>query len=276
MGDKQACFQRKVDMIEYVKGFLNQYNEKNSSNTPPGSEGNIAPTILFNEGWMVRVLVAVSIEYRINLEHVSFSDNPCWFSEGLLPSPFLSDKVQRGCGESHTHADMIIGDIKFDQKFECPKGGEVSLEKSAQTFGVIEAKMNSPLSMGTTNAPNYCQTSRNVACIAHMTKDIPTCKHTFFGVVAPECKIESIRPLVEKEFMTQQIAERFEKCVFRKEEPYEAILAQVRKCASFTISYEEWIEKFKAFSSIHDALDTFRKNCYRFNRIRVEPEDQKR
>ncbi len=60
---------------------------------------------------------------------------------------------------------------------------------------VTEAKLGSPLSAGTKNAPDYDQAARNVACMAHMLElarvDVATVARLGFYVIAPERQIKA-------------------------------------------------------------------------------------
>jgi hypothetical protein len=69
---------------------------------------NMSPTLLYNEGWMIRVLVAASIEKGLNFSEISFSEIDHWYSEGLLSSPFLPQIRKDVLAEGYTHADMAI------------------------------------------------------------------------------------------------------------------------------------------------------------------------
>ena len=225
---------------------------------------NICPTILYNEGWMTRLLVEISIEAKLKLPHVDFAKIRRWYSEGLLSSPFLARKRRDDLAEGYTHADMALGDLSVDSA----NRGDISVVGSDGIFGVIEAKMGSPLSQGTKNAPDYNQASRNLVCIAFNT--LSTKHNIFFGVVAPEKKLEEhgIRALVESDTMFSQIAQRFD--MYDKDSNIYAlkdrVLERARSCMCFVLSYESWIEALADYE-VYPALVEFRKQCYRFNRI---------
>lgn len=148
---------------------------------------NIQPTLLYNEGWMLRlVLDWLAKNPGIKCEELSVPKDCSWFSEALLPSPFLRGKTER---EGYTHADGVVGkfcigclqtseSVSDDNcatgKF-CPEPGttgrnkgKLSLKPDCDFFYVVEAKMGSSLSSGTTNAGEYNQAARNIACIAEL------------------------------------------------------------------------------------------------------------
>ncbi|MDY6950235.1 MAG: hypothetical protein SWE60_01875 [Thermodesulfobacteriota bacterium] len=225
---------------------------------------NINPTILFNEGWMTRLLVEVSKNAGIQIGSIDFGKIRHWYSEGLLSSPFLARSRNDYLAEGYTHADMALGDFRVNSA----NRGDISVEGSVGLFGVIEAKMGSPLSAGTKNAPDYNQASRNLACIAFNT--LSSEHDIFFAVIAPEKKIaeHGIEAQVDPSRMTNQIAERFE-MYDRNSKVYalkEKVLARANSCACLVLSYESWIEALAGHLAYRH-LREFREKCYLFNRI---------
>jgi len=162
----------------------------------------INPTVIYNEGWMTRLLVYESIQEKIQLSDIDFGKISNWTSEALISSPFVKANTHR---EGYTHADMALGDfsVNFNER------GEIIVPKNAKVFGIIEAKMGSNLSQGTTHFKDYNQASRNLACIASNTCDI-NCK-IFFYVAAPEKKISEheIKKQIDLRIMIDQIVFRF-------------------------------------------------------------------
>ena len=148
---------------------------------------NIQPTLLYNEGWMLRlVLDWFAKNPEIEYEGLSIPQDCTWFSEALLPSPFLRGKTGR---EGYTHADGVVGKfcigcLQTSEPFSidacttksfCPESGSVgknkgklSLKPDCDFFYVVEAKMSSSLSSGTTHAEEYNQAARSIACIAEL------------------------------------------------------------------------------------------------------------
>jgi len=225
---------------------------------------NICPTILYNEGWMTRLLVEVSKDARIRLGNIDFAVIEHWYSEGLMSSPFLARSRKDDLAEGYTHADMALGDFRVD----FANRGDITVEGAAGVFGVLEAKMGSPLSTGTKNAPDYNQASRNLACIAFNT--LSTRHNIFFAVVAPQTKIDDhgIEAQVEHGTMLSQIARRFD-MYDAGSEAYalkERVLERACSCACSVHSYESWIEALAHHKAYPDLVE-FRKLCYRFNKI---------
>ena len=225
---------------------------------------NLRPTLLYNEGWMTRLLVATSINLKIRVQSVDFGGIQHWYSEGLLSSPFLARHRGDKLAEGFTHTDMAIGDFHVDSS----NRGDIKVKGSRGLFGIIEAKMGSQLSPRTKNAPNYNQASRNLACIAFNT--LKTKHDIFFAVAAPEKKMteHDIRKLVNPQSMLNQIAERFE--AYDKASDVYALKDQVLKragqCNCMVISYESWIAEFSCHV-IQAQLNEFLHCCYKYNRI---------
>lgn len=226
-----------------------------------GVQPRINPTEIYNEGWMTRLLVHHSIAQRLVLNGIDFGDLQNWTSEGLISSPFVFAKTYR---EGYTHADMALGDFTIDYSHR----GEIKVNDNARFFGIIEAKMGSNLSQGTTTVPDeYNQASRNVACIAANTFD-KSCE-IFFGVVAPADVL--IKHEIDKQIKMrhEQIAKRFkryENTDDKAKDNQNAILAKVDKCAVWLLSYEDWINAFTD-SSVRKELSDFYAECRKWNRL---------
>ncbi len=153
---------------------------------------NIRPTLLYNEGWMLRIILKQIKEKRIVHDDLTFpNDDIDWYSEALLPSPFSVRKRGDNLSESSTHADGVVGKFEIGKKGR----GDLSLKDSCDFFYVTEAKMYSKLSTRTKNADNYNQVARTVACIAKLIYDnksiqIADFKKLGFYVLLPEEQIK--------------------------------------------------------------------------------------
>jgi hypothetical protein len=174
------------------------------------SESVLPPTEVFNEGWMLR-LVLDWLDRNRGVSHpLAFSPTARWYSEALLPSRFLPQMRGDPRSESFTHADGIIGD------FEIASGlrGDAKLAVPMNQFIVVEAKLGSALSAGTKNAVTYDQAARNVACIAHMLsiQNIApeSAGELAFYVVAPAAQIQAsvFGDLVTPESIEKKVRER--------------------------------------------------------------------
>ena len=244
-------------MLNIISEILEGCKTKNS---------NICPTILYNEGWMTRLLVKISINAKLKLRSVDFGKIRHWYSEGLLSSPFLKRNSKDKLAEGYTHADMALGDFHIDPL----NRGIIRINGKNGIFGVIEAKMGSNLSQGTRNAPRYDQASRNLACIAFNT--IKTSHRIFFAVVAPEKKIEEyeIEKQVNISTIARKIYKRFEMYktdpkVYAYKEP---LLNRVQKSTCLVLSYETWLKALKDSHCEHySILNKFKNLCYKYNKI---------
>lgn len=138
---------------------------------------NINPTEIYNEDWMTRILVKKSIESKLKIKNIDFSRIRNWTSEALISSPFIQAPNHK---EGYTHVDMALGDfiVNYDKR------GQIIINKDAEIFGILEAKMKSNLSQVTKYVENYNQASRNIVCIANNTL-MSNCL-IYFGVVGPQ------------------------------------------------------------------------------------------
>jgi len=163
------------------------------------------PTVLYDEGWMLRLVLSAGSE-GISCLPFSFLSRSRWFSEALLYSPFLARYQGDTLAETHTHADGVVGHFKFTPT---TKTG-LELIPDSKQFIVVEAKMFSSLSGGTRRAPFYDQAARSVACMATTLeksgKSVGALESVGFYVMAPA---EQIRQGVFTEQMNREnIAEK--------------------------------------------------------------------
>lgn len=228
-------------------------------------QSNVNPTEIYNEGWMTRLLVHHSINKYLTFKGIEFGKFSNWTSEALISSPFVKAEKNR---EGYTHADMALGDFSVDYATR----GEIDINKSAKIFGIIEAKMGSNLSKGTTHAKEYNQASRNLACIAHKTFD-SDCS-IFFTVVAPEKKIieHDIKGQVNLPDMISEIERRFSEYPSESitKENYSKIIAKAKSSKISVISYEEWLEELN-YVPLYEFYDW----CLHWNKIQPLPEKYK-
>jgi len=132
-----------------------------------------------------------------------------WSSEALLPSTFLARSRGDRLAEGWTNADGCVG--HFDQR---PPRGDLSLQSDATQFVVIEAKMSSALSRGTTRAPDFDQAARNVACMAEVLQRAGRAPDAMsslaFFVTAPQSQIDAevFGELVTKESIRSKVVSR--------------------------------------------------------------------
>lgn len=222
------------------------------------SQPNVNPTEVFNEGWMTRLLVHYSVQEKLKLPKLDFGSIQNWTSEALISSPFVSAPKLR---EGYTHADMALGD--FSVRYS--DGGNIAVNDDAKIFGIIEAKMRSRLTPGTTHFERYNQASRNVACIASNSFKTRDCQ-TFFAVVAPEKKLVEHKIDFILSNVVDEIRDRFN--VYNPPLENEAVICSAAaRCDTWSISYEDWISEFNDVA-IKKELNDFYEECKKWNRIK--------
>ncbi len=231
----------------------------------------LPPTQLYNEGWMLRLLMHWFATNGPNCVSSPLSiPNGCqWYSEALLPSPFLPKDKKDKFAESWTHADGVIGDFEIGKE---NKGG-LTLKPEAKHFVVIEAKMYSGLGSGVKNAPYYNQVARTIACMAevlHRAKRQPSDIDMLgFYVFAPDEKIGSCN--------FDEYIESLENTVYKRISDY-----PVTKRNELNHWFEEWFlptkielsTKTYSWESLIDSmskcdrqdLNNFYDRCLHFNK----------
>jgi hypothetical protein len=188
-------------MFETVTGILHRCGLPDSV---------LPPTELYNEGWMLRLVLDWFDRNRDINYPLAFAPNARWYSEALLPSRFLPQKRGDRRAESFTHADGIIGHFSIWPG----ERGEAKVLKNAKQLIVAEAKLGSSLSAGTKNAPTFDQAARNVACIANMIGIAGVSVDAFdqlgFYVLAPDAQINAgiFGDLISKESIERKVLAR--------------------------------------------------------------------
>lgn len=71
------------------------------------------PTEVFNEGWMLRLLLDALQSRDISDHPFLFLPGSKWYSEARLASPFHPRSNADSLGEGFTHADGVIGPFDF-------------------------------------------------------------------------------------------------------------------------------------------------------------------
>ncbi len=160
------------------------------------SQRNLPETYIYNEGWLLRIVLDW-FQTNYNCIHdLSFCNRDIiWFSEALLPSPFLPRYRGDKLSESWTHADGVVGEFIIGEN----QYGDLSLKENCDFFYVIEAKIYSELSKGTKNANYYNQAARNVGCVLELLKrkelDFKKFKKLGFYVIVPNKQISQLPSL---------------------------------------------------------------------------------
>jgi len=226
------------------------------------SPSSFPPTLLYNEGWMLRLVLDYYASNRDSSHKLSFMDNSKCYSELLLPSPFSPRYRGDKLGEGYTHADGVIGHFTIQNKGK----GDIKLEDTMKQFKVIEAKMNSPLSKGTSNCPYYNQAARNVACMAEVIKrtseevgpvELESLDLGFYVVAPEEQKTEKMISILK--------ADSIKGCVEKRVSEYQDQKEYPEKKAWFNDSFLPVLDKMTLtqkidFISWESILDDVKKN----------------
>lgn len=227
------------------------------------------PTDLYNEGWLLRVIINWFMQSQTQQHPISLFANATWFSEARLPSAFLPRFRGDSLGESHTNADNVIG------HFDIGKHGkaDITLKHDVTQFVVLEAKIFSRLSKSTTNAPYFDQAARNIACIAEVlnraNRTPDQLHHIGFYVLAPEIQIQkgTFQDLLTTSSVKQKVKRRVEEYDGEKDtwhmDWFEPLIETIDIQA---ISWESIISFIKANDvEFAPELEIFYQNCLRFN-----------
>lgn len=155
-----------------------------------GDQPPFPPALLFNEGWLLRVVVDWFARHGGDRYPLSVLPGARWFSEAWLPSAFLPRHRGDPLAESRTHADGVIGHFGIGN----PGTAGLALDRDARQFVVLEAKLFSPLAAGVRNAPYYDQAARTVACMAEVLhraeRDACELDVLDFLILAPRARID--------------------------------------------------------------------------------------
>lgn len=176
-----------------------------SESNPP-----FPPTDLFNETWLLRLVLDWYSDHRGFESPLAFMEGARWFSRGQLPSAFLARYKSDKLAENWTNADGLIG------HFDVGKGGrpEITIRRDALQFTVIEAKIHSRLSTGVKNAAYYDKIARAVACMAEILRQAyrrPEDMQTIsFYVLAPREQVEErvLSKYLAVETITEKVQRR--------------------------------------------------------------------
>lgn len=227
------------------------------------------PTDLYNEGWLLRVILDWFSKHDAANHELSFTDECKWFSEALLPSQFLARFRGDPQSESWTHADGIFGNIRIG------RGGkaDTSLESDVTHLVVTEAKMFSRLSAGVKNASYFNQAARYAACIAELlsraNRKPSDLDRLGLYVLAPA---ETIgydwfkRPL-EKEDIQQRVKRRVQAYEGEKDQWFEEwFLPALDQMKIGCLSWESILNYIGAVDSGYSiGLQNFYQKCLVFN-----------
>ena len=238
--------------------------------TTIGDTPQLRPTIIFNEGWMLRLSLD-TLSRLSPIEHpLPFLPGASWFSEALLPTAFHHRTQAARLGESPTHADGAVGDIKVGRS----GNAYLELAEGATQFCVIEAKMFSPLSSGVKNAPSFNQAARNVACMAEVLRragrSVDQIVSVGFFVLAPGEAIESgiFDPQMTREHIQATVHERVRGYGGSLDAWFDAwFMPLLKRIDLQCISWEDLLSAIDSRdNSAASELRGFYQNCLKYNR----------
>lgn len=233
-----------------------------------GEKPQLPPTIIYNEGWMLRLALEALSHTRISDHPLHFLEGSTWISEASLPTAFRPRQRADKLSESYTHADGVIGHVEVD-----PSGrGYLGLSPAATQFVAIEAKMFSPLSAGVRNAPTFHQAARTVACMAELIRRSKRSPSDFenlgFYVLAPQESIDrgTFRLQMSKEHIRVAVEERAATYGGEPSEWYAGSFAPLLDRIRIECLSWEGILATLLGTADGDELTAFYKNCLKFNR----------
>jgi hypothetical protein len=236
-------------------------------------------TVFYNEGWLLRLVLDWFHRNRSEGHPLNFAPGALWYSEGLLPSPFLARTRGDKLAEGYTHADGVVGHLRIGDRALA----NVALAEKASQFLVIEAKLFSRLSPGVTNAKYFDQAARNVACIAQVISergaDPSQLSSLGFFLLAPESQIDDkifdglMTSSSIKNKVTKRISEYSNPDREPKEEWFERwFLPTLSGIKIKTMSWENVIRSIDVNDPAFAAdLNRYYEHCLEYNRLK-EPE----
>jgi len=238
-----------------------------------GSEnGVMPPTALFNEGWMLRLILDWFSKQPPSSHPLSFAPGSRWYSEALLSTQFRARTRSDTLAENWTHADGVIGHFRIGDG-----RGDVRLEPGAKQLVVVEAKMFSGFSKGTKRALTFDQASRNIACIAELLAASGRTPESFdrlgFVVLAPKEQVDAglFSDLCDKDSIREKVNLRCASYGIEKQRWFEESFLPLLPCIEPKIlKWEEVVQQIaeQDAASARDFL-AFLDKCLQFNRPRT-------
>jgi hypothetical protein len=228
-------------------------------------------TIIFNEGWMLRLMLDALAQVPALEHRLAFEPHATWYSEALLPSAFRPRNRADALSESYTHADAGIGHINV------AKSGDAYLRLAADAtqFIITEAKMFGGLSSGVKNAPFFDQAARNVACMAEVLRRADASPEQFTSIglyiLAPQVAIEAgvFAPFIERTHIEGTVAQRVRAYGGELDEWFSASFRPlIERIDLECISWEELLRVLGNDAPNAAELGSFYQNCVKYNQPR--------
>ncbi|MGD8835373.1 MAG: hypothetical protein PVJ19_10550 [Desulfobacteraceae bacterium] len=233
------------------------------------------PTIIYNERWMLRLILDWFSKQKFSDHPLSFAKDAKWYSEIILPTAFPPRFRSDPLSETYTHADGAIGHFTIGRYGK----NDINLSPNAKQLVIIEAKIFSKLSKGTKNFKDYDQAAKSVACIAQIIDqtniDISDMQSIGFYVVAPATQLEKeptfndclSKSSIKTKVRSRVQAYRGEPAELQKFEWYENIfLPLIDKVAIDAVSWEDIIGHIQSIdNNFGHQLNDFYGKCIEFN-----------
>lgn len=227
------------------------------------------PTLLYNEGWVLRLVLHWFSKNSVIEHPLAFPSDCFWFSEALLPSPFLPRYRGDPLSESRTHADGVIGQVIIGKQGKA----DLEIQPKANHFVVCEAKLSSKLSKDVKHAPFYDQASRNVACMAEVIHRQNASQSQFcelgFYVLSPKVQIDAgiFTRELEKTNIFEMVTKRTRQYNGERDEWFaECFVPFLQKITIRAIAWEEILSVVCNRDPEHgSALVDFYQHCLRYN-----------
>ncbi len=253
-------------MFNYIAQILSKADTK---------ETHIPPTLLYNEGWMLRLVLNFFATHNTPNHPLSFQGRIKWHSEALLPTQFYARDRNDKLAESWTHADGVFGDFIIGEGAK----GDLQLSDNPKVFVVTEAKMFSKLTPYVTNAKYYNQAARNVACIAEILNRGKAEPKSFeklgFYVLVPKEKYDmepSFNMFVSKDHIKEIVLKRVTEYSSQEKMLWysEKFLPVIDKLDIDVIHWEDILYEIIKNDPIYGKeLQGFYEKCITYNRIAV-------
>ena len=210
---------------------------------------------------MLRLLLDWACENAPSTHPFAVMPGARWYAEALLPAQFLARFRGDPLAEGWTNADGCIGHFHINEG-----KGELILDSRAAQFVVVEAKMGSGLSSGTTRAPGYDQAARNVVCMAEVLaradRHPDEMSRLAFIVATPRIQIERsvFGDLVSAVHIRDTVLQRVKGYEGNKDQWFEEwFLPTLDETELHVISWEDAVKGTAA------GYDAFYQRCLRYN-----------
>lgn len=232
------------------------------------------PTILYNESWLLRIVLDWFYTHKIPNHPLTFLEGARWFSEAALPSPFLNNPEGARLAEGWSHAHGVIGHFEVGKEHKI----DLSFQPGGKQLVVIEAKMFSQLAAKISHVNYYDQAARTVACIV-ATLAIAKCSPSDlsrigFYVLAPDSQIKRavFERLMSRDSILKKVEQRVDGYVNagdreKKDWYHNSFRPMFDQIDLKTLSWEDVIRGIQRYDlSSGTSIKTFYDRCVKFGR----------